>query len=396
MDRSAVAPGGSGRFGAHREYSLAMRTRRQQQHSRRGPGPHRGLGLALLVGLWLAPLAGLILCPSALQADEEQPKAPAVPIPAPGTPKPEDAGTSAPLVFGAHPISTEQVVDGDTIRIQGQPSVRILCLDTEELYRRASHKEAAERDFAAYAREMRGDRLRPAKFGTPAGEAAKRFAAELVKGATKVRLERDAVGAPEVDPYGRRLAHVILETEKGDVLFAEAMIRAGHSPYFIKYGGSLRFDARFRAAEKAAREAKYGIWGDAGPAHYPDYAERLAWWQARLAQVKAWRKVAAQADHVTLGETAAAKKLAALVGKKAVVRGLFSRALETKDKSRRLIFMGHRPKQGFPLVFFDREVYAGLDMPAIQSMYVTVTGTISLYRGRPQMVVERADQISTK
>lgn len=300
-----------------------------------------------------------------------------------------------PLVFGSFRITSEQVVDGDTVRIEGQPAVRILCLDTEEVFRRPRDRTAAEADFDRYARAKQGDEPRPQKYGTPAGEAAKAFARGLMGDGTRVRLERDRLGAPELDPYGRRLAHVILETEAGDVLFSEVMIRAGHSPYFVKYGGSIRFDARLRAAERAAREAQRGIWSKTGPAHYPDYPERLAWWQRRLAQVRAWREVAARSDHVTLGEPGTARKLQALVGNTAVVRGLFSRTLETRDKSRMIILLGDRPQRGFPLVFFDREVYDALDRAAIESMYVTVKGKITLYKGNPQMVVDRADQIST-
>ncbi len=331
------------------------------------------------------PLAGLLIAVLVLGTAraEEEPKAPAATKP--------DA-----LVFGTYAVTTEQVVDGDTIRITDQPSVRILCLDTEEVFRRPADREAAEANFQSYARAKRGDSPRPAKYGTPAGEAAKAYARKLIGESTRVRLERDRLGAPEIDPYGRRLAHVVLETKTGDVLFAEAMIRAGHSPYFIKYGGSIRFDTQLRAAERAAREAKRGIWSEKGPDHYPDYEERLRWWNERLKQVRAWREVAARSDHVTLGEPGATKKLEGLVGNTAVVRGLFSRALETKDKTKMIIFLGDRPRQGFPLVFFDRDVYAALDLPAIESMYVTVTGKISLYRGRPQMVVERADQISTR
>lgn len=342
-----------------------------------------------------ALLALLLLCaPTWADDDPLPPVVPPVVPTAPGPAKP--VPPKAPLVFGTYAATAADVVDGDTIRITGQPAVRVLCVDTEETYKRPEDRAAAEANFAAYAKAMRGTHPRPRKFGTPAGEAAKVFFVELMQGVTHVRLERDELGAPEADLYGRRLAHVFLIKPTGDVLLTEALIQAGHSPYFVKYGGSARFDARFRAAEKAAREAKRGVWGTEGPAHYPDYPERLVWWHAREAQIKAWRLLRTKPDHVSLGEPTTATKLKSRVGKSVVVFGLFSRVIETRDKSRMIMFLANERRRGLPVVFFDKAEYAKLDLEALESRYITVRGSLSLYKGSPQMVVERADQISTR
>jgi micrococcal nuclease len=321
---------------------------------------------------------------------------PAAPA-APAAPKAPAAQATDPLVIGVFPIPGDCVVDGDTFRIDAHhPTVRILGLDTEEIFHRERDRKAAEADFAAYAKAKRGSNPRPVKYGTPAGEAAKAFARALVAKATAMRLERDGADAPLRGRYGRILAHVILVTPDGDVNYQEAVLRAGWSPYFVKYGRCQRYGARYEAAQKEARAAHRGIWGTTGPAHYPDYTERLAWWNARADQVDRWRAVARQPGHVTLGAPSADKALAALVGRDATVFGLFERELTVHTADKRIFLLSHEPKRGFPLVFFDPNVPKTLDMDAVGSRYLTVHGKVTLYQGRPEMVIERADQISTR
>jgi endonuclease YncB( thermonuclease family) len=311
-------------------------------------------------------------------------------VAAPIAPKPD------PLVFGRWPVAAEHVIDGDTLRIPGQPSVRVRAVDCEEAYRSDKDRAAAATDFPAYAREKRGDHPGPRKYGTPLGEAATRYLRALAAQATHVRLERDRLGGHELDTYDRRLAHVFFELPDREVLVSEELIRLGYSPYFVKYGRSLRFDARLRKAEMEARGAERGLWGDPPPHHYPDYPERLRWWHARAKQVDAWRTHAEQPDRITLGTVRAEERLAARVGKPAVVFGLFSGVVDTKDGTKRVAFLGHRKGRSFPLVFFDKTIFDGLDRSALDSRFLTVRGVITLYRGKPQMVVERAEQISTQ
>lgn len=369
------------------------------------------------------PLAGWVLGGGCLQlphasADDEPAPAP-VPVPAPTptpvptptptpTPSPEPTPTpgegaepeseapakSDPLVFATAPLAVKDVVDGDTVRHLGHPSVRIRSLDCEETFKNPRDREAAEADFDAYAKAKRGDKPRPVKYGTPLGEAATTWLRELASKAKHMRLERDSLGGHELDIYGRRLAHVILVFEDHEVNVAEAMIRQGYSPYFVKYGRSQRFDAAFRAAEKQAREAKRGLWGDTGPRHYPDYAERLAWWHARAEQVERWRSRADEPRRITLGTVRATERLAKHVGEPVVLFGLFERVVDTRDGSRRVAFMGHQKRRSVSLVFFDRTRFDELDADALASKFMTVRGTLTLYRGRPQIVVERADQIT--
>jgi hypothetical protein len=60
------------------------------------------------------------------------------------------------------------------------------------------------------------------------------------------------------------------------------------------------------------------------------------------------------------------------------------------------VLLGHQPRRGLPLVFFSLEEYEAVDWDALSSVYVTVRGTLTLYKGRPQIVIDKAAQISAK
>ncbi len=178
------------------------------------------------------------------------------------------------------------IVDGDTIRLIGlDSSVRIIGIDTEELYRDHGSQEAAEKDFDLYARTQRGDSLRPVKYGTPAGLAAKNFATKFFDGVDDVLFVTDNQLQPR-GYYRRHLGHLLVDRDGDGVFeknFAVEIVRNGLSPYFTKYGYSKRFRTEFQKAELEARENKTGIWNSAEDSleHYPDYDERLAWWHRR-------------------------------------------------------------------------------------------------------------------
>ncbi len=323
---------------------------------------------------------------------------PAPPAPAEPTP-PKDAEVRPdPLLIGTFPLTAESIIDGDTIRLpDGKPSIRLLGLDTEETFRSEAARKAATADFAAYAKAQRGDSKRPVKYGTPAGEAARDYLKALAKGCTTMRLERERPNGRDRGTYGRLLAYVFLLKGDASINVTEALIRAGHSPYFVKYGRSARFDKLFTAAQDEAREAGRGIWSKTGPAHYPDYDERLPWWSARAAQLERWSKLAASADHVTLGEPTTDAKLKTLVGKEATVFGLFDRELPVKGADKRIFLLSHMRRRGFALVVFDPALAKSLDdQERFHSMYVTVRAKVTLYKGRAQMVLEKSTQVSTK
>src|SRR3569833_2114027 len=182
------------------------------------------------------------------------------------------------LGIGEFPLV--RVVDGDTVRVKGlDSSLRLLGIDTEETFKHDKERRAYTKGFAAYAKDVRGAAPRPAKFATPLGDEAKRWAEAWFKDVTTVRLERDDPHEIK-DRYRRYLAYVLAEKHGKWVNYNVEAVRAGMSPYFPKYGRSRRFDREFIAAEAAAKAAKRGIWAPGAEA-YPDYPEREAWWTAR-------------------------------------------------------------------------------------------------------------------
>jgi endonuclease YncB( thermonuclease family) len=295
---------------------------------------------------------------------------------------------------GTFEVTADTVVDGDTLRLPGEGSLRVLGLDCEEVFRGPRDRAEAAADFAAYARAKRGASPVPVKYATPAGEAAREHVRALLKGVERIRVERDEVGGRELDLFDRRLGHVVLPGPGGETNLAVEVVRAGHSPYFVKYGRTRRFDAAFAAAQAEARAAKRGIWGDAGPAHYPDYEERLRWWEERAAQVDAWRALPAAPERIELGTPGAAARLAALVGREAVLFAL-CRTLPTRGPPY-VIWLSDRRDADVPAVVFDDEVWKALDRGALERGYVTVRGPVTLFRGRPQVEIARAEQVAVR
>ena len=111
-------------------------------------------------------------------AEEEAPGSP--PAPAPVEQPTAKPPAVDPMVIRTCGVTAASVVDGDTLRPTGaKASVRILGLDTEETFRKDKDREAAAADFAAYAKAKRGDKPRPVKYGTPAGEAADALLADV-------------------------------------------------------------------------------------------------------------------------------------------------------------------------------------------------------------------------
>ena len=297
------------------------------------------------------------------------------------------------LDLGTYMLRPEDVIDGDSLRLPEVGSVRVLGIDCEEVFRSARDRAASKQDFAAYARARRGESPVPVKYATPAGEAAGDAARALVATAGRVRLERDDTVASDLDAHGRTLAHVVLLAPEGEVLLAEALIAEGHSPYFVKYGRSRRFHRRLQRAEQVARTRRRGIWSDSGPHHYPDYEERLAWWHARDDQVERWRHRPDAPGRVALEDRTAEDRLRGLVGREATVFGLLRN--RKNQGFPRILWLRHVGRRDFPVVCFDLAVWDSLDHEALRQRFVTVTGRITLYRDRPQILVEHATQIGT-
>lgn len=127
-----------------------------------------------------------------------------------------------------------KVVDGDTIKVNidgVEESIRMIGLDTPET-------------------------VDPRKPVQCFGEEASNKAKELLSG-KKVSLESD-VTQGERDKYQRLLRYVYMEDGK---LFNKLMIEEGFAHEYT-YSIPYKYQEEFKEAEKSAREAKKGLWGD--------------------------------------------------------------------------------------------------------------------------------------
>jgi len=234
----------------------------------------------------------------------------------------EESADSGEHVIGVY--SSFRVIDGDTFRIEGlQRGVRFLFIDTEEVPR----GDNALQDLAmlrttwpAPYYEKRGDRSFPVKMASPMGWESAEWAKDWFSDVDSIRLERDS--RKNVYGYfGRWLALVFARKNGTWVLYNLECVRQGHSPYYGKYGFSERFHEEFKAAQQEARASQRGIWNPSLQ-HYPDYDERMTWWDARGEAVTRFLEAAGRdEEQFFMGRDGEIERLALHVGEEVVVFG---------------------------------------------------------------------------
>lgn len=132
---------------------------------------------------------------------------------------------------GERALVTE-VVDGDTIRIAGNITVRLLGIDTPE---------------------TKDPRKSVQCFGKEASNETKRLV-----GGKVVILEKDV---SETDKYGRLLRYVFLPIRGGKLLFVnDYLIREGFARA-LTYPPDVKYAEQFLEAQRVAKEEKKGLWG---------------------------------------------------------------------------------------------------------------------------------------
>jgi endonuclease YncB( thermonuclease family) len=300
------------------------------------------------------------------------------------------------LVVGEFRVT--KVSDGDTIRVDGlDSSLRLLGIDTEEIFHSEADRRMFEAGWPQYVAAKRGSSPRPVKFGTPLGLEAWEFAKKFFAGNPVVRIERDHP-AEIRDAYRRYLAYVFVNKNGTWVNYNVECVRAGMAPYFPKYGQSRRFHKEFVAAQEEARKAKRGIWAD-GVMAYPDYDERLAWWNARGEFVAQFRKAGeGKSNFIDISHWDATKRLEELVGKEVNVLGLVA-DVRIGEKGPTRVSLSRQQFSSFPLIFFDPDVFVQSGISTWKGEYVWVTGVPTIYENRynkrkqVQIVIDRASQI---
>ena len=124
-----------------------------------------------------------------------------------------------------------RVIDGDTVELADGRLVRYLGIDTPEVRRRIGDDWIVDPE--------------------PLARAAMEANRELVEGKA-VRLEYDV---QTHDRYGRTLAYVYVD----DRMVNEALLETGYAQV-MTIPPNVRYAQRFRAAVKAARNARRGFW----------------------------------------------------------------------------------------------------------------------------------------
>jgi endonuclease YncB( thermonuclease family) len=303
------------------------------------------------------------------------------------------------LVVGEFRLT--KVVDGDTLRVDGlDSSLRLLGIDTEEIFHSQNVRRQFENGWEQYLKAERGDSKHPVKMSTPVGEDAMAWAKQFFEGVTTVRIERD--DARQIrDRYGRYLAYVFAQKNGVWLNYNVEAVRAGMAPYFPKYGFSRRFHDEFVEAEKEAKAAHIGIW-DPDRMHYPDYDEREPWWWARGEFVKQFEDAAEGKEdtYIDLTDFDAMKRIEAALGKEIVVLATVG-DVRRGDKGPTKVMLSRKMHGGdFPLIFFDKDVFASTGIAGWVGEFVTARGVVTEYenkhthRKQLQLVIDRPGQIT--
>jgi endonuclease YncB( thermonuclease family) len=288
-----------------------------------------------------------------------------------------DPAPDPDLLLGVFPI--KKVSDGDTLRVVGlDDSLRLIGLDTEETFKRAADRRAADADWPGFLRALRGAAPRPVKGPSPLGEEARRFAVRFFAGVDQVRLERDHP-AERRDSYGRHLAYALVRQDGRWVNYNVEAVRAGMSPYFTKYGHATRYHREMLAAEHEARAAGRGIW-DPDLRHYTDYEERRAWWNARGTFIEAFRSRADE-RHIVLWHDGALDQLRARLGSEVEVLAI-SKDMRDSGRGPTRVLLATSGRGALPLIFFDPDVLTRSRLPGAIGEPLVVRGVVTEYRHR--------------
>lgn len=222
-----------------------------------------------------------------------------------------------------------RVVDGDTVRLASGETVRYIGIDTPEAGE-PFYKEAKDRNRALVLN--------------------KRVKAVICRSQPR-------------DRYSRHLALVWAD----GILVNKALLKEGFAAVLMIPPCALETRGEFAAAEDEARARRLGIWS-----------------------LKAVKPKALRPASRVYGPQSAGSH----VGEYAAVKG---KVLSVRRSGSATFLNFGTPEKGFTAVIFAKS-YAGfkrrsIDPAAYSGMVVEITGTVSLYKGRPQMIVSTPDQI---
>jgi len=166
--------------------------------------------------------------PETKEEDETETIQPS-PEPTPTAPDKEPKAQQSPDSLGVsrEKVKVAKVIDGDTIKLENGRAVRYIGIDTPE-------------------------KVHPSKPIQCYGKEASNKNRELVEG-KEIEMEKDV---SETDKYGRLLRYIWV----GDVFVNEYLVREGFA-HSSTYPPDVKYQDRFREAERQAREEGKGLWG---------------------------------------------------------------------------------------------------------------------------------------
>ncbi|MCX6158356.1 MAG: thermonuclease family protein [Ignavibacteriae bacterium] len=291
-----------------------------------------------------------------------------------------------------------KVVDGDTFKFKHlDKSTRLLCIDTEETYKGKNAREKTEAiadKWLEYYNEQKLEKKsgHPIKLDSPFGYEAGIWAQDFFKHVNRIRIERDD-SLRSVDLYGRYLVYVFAEKNGKFVNYALECVRLGYSPYFNKYGNSNRFHKEFVEAQEYAKANKLGIWNP-NTKCYPDYDERIKWWNERAEQLENYySKYSKDKSVVNLLNSDAEINLKNNVGKEATV---FCNIGEIfSDRFPYLMRVAISKEVSFDIVVEEEylPVFESIDTKRMDSYYFYCTGKLENREKKFKMKLKSKDQI---
>jgi endonuclease YncB( thermonuclease family) len=294
-------------------------------------------------------------------------------------------------------FTVSKILDGDTFRFEGlDRSTRLLGIDTEETFK-DDDAEMKVNDIASrwadYYAHKRDSSQKPAKIESPFGYDTWQWTKELFKDVVKVRLEVDDFKRV-MDMFNRYLVYIIaIKSDGTEFNYNIECVKQGYSPYFSKYGYSARFHDAFDKAQKYAQDNKLGVWSGKELC-YPDYTERVEWWDKRGEQIKKYETTfAGKPGYYNMLDITDYKKLKEHLNDSVVVFGNVSRVIT--DNEPNIVKFEINDYDHLDLVFFKRNnsliKEAGLDNP--KDYYVYAKGKLTEYKGKIQIIIDDRSQI---
>lgn len=299
------------------------------------------------------------------------------------------------LIIGNFKIS--KVIDADTFRFENlDKSTRLLGIDAEETFKTADAEQKTNEiamNWDAFYKSEKGDNKFPVKADSPLGFEGWKWAEDFFKNVDYVRLEIED-DERTLDIFGRYLVYAIAVMKDGtEINYNVECVRQGYSPYFNKYGNSKRFHNEFIEAQNYAKENKFGVWNP-DKKHYPDYDDRLIWWNKRAEQLENYdKKYLSNENYFNLASDKDYKRLSDYVGKEITVFGSIGQILS--DKQPTLLRIPHTKDENFDIVVFPENsgLLQELDIDNKKEYYIFIKGTLEIFKDRYQIILRDREQL---